>query len=124
MRYQVGLACVTTLFACGGNGGPIDFDAPPVDSITPDASPIDAGPLPACTGAIYDPCTDTTASADCNGSAAPGAPMCKEFTGAGITVCTQTCGSSGDCPTQDGSATFCNAKGICKPNFANACKPS
>jgi len=65
--------------------------------------------LPACTGALYDPCTDNTQCMSGN---------CKAFGGAGIQVCTVTC-TVGDNPPC--GAGTCNNMGICKPNAANSC---
>jgi hypothetical protein len=65
--------------------------------------------LPACTGALYDPCTDNTQCMSGN---------CKAFGGAGIEVCTTTCTPGDNTPCGAGT---CNNMGICKPNAANAC---
>ena len=65
--------------------------------------------LPACTGALYDPCTDNTQCMSGN---------CKAFGGAGIQVCTVTCTPGDNTPCGAGT---CNNMGICKPNAANSC---
>jgi len=65
--------------------------------------------LPACTGALYDPCTDNSQCMSGN---------CKAFGGAGIQVCTVTCTPGDNTPCGAGT---CNNMGICKPNAANAC---
>jgi hypothetical protein len=68
----------------------------------------------ACTGAVYDPCTDAT---QCTSG------KCQLFSGQGIQVCTQTCtpGDNTTCPVQNGQPATCNNMGICKPPAANAC---
>jgi hypothetical protein len=65
--------------------------------------------LPACTGALYDPCTDST---QCESAS------CKAFNGLGVEVCTTTCTPGDDTPCGTGT---CNNMGICKPPAANAC---
>jgi hypothetical protein len=67
-----------------------------------------------CTGAAYDPCTD---SAQCT------AGTCQLFNGSGFQVCTQTCtpGDSTTCPMQNGQPAQCNNMGLCKPLAANDC---
>jgi hypothetical protein len=65
--------------------------------------------LPACTGALYDPCTDNT---QCQSAS------CKAFNGLGVEVCTTTCTPGDDTPCGAGT---CNNMGICKPPAANAC---
>jgi hypothetical protein len=65
--------------------------------------------LPACTGALYDPCTDASQCMSGN---------CKAFGGAGIEVCTTTCTPGDNTPCGAGT---CNNMGICKPDAANAC---
>ena len=96
---------------CGGDSTPA-VDAPPqIDS--------GSGSAAACTGAVYDPCTDVS---QCSASV-PGGADCKLFNGVGLQVCTQTCtvGDNSTCPMQGGVATSCNNMGICKPNAANNC---
>ncbi|HEY5950990.1 MAG TPA: hypothetical protein VIV40_36110 [Kofleriaceae bacterium] len=76
---------------------------------------VDGGAaLPACTNAIYDPCTS---AAQCTSG------NCTLFQGAGFQVCTQTCtpGDNTTCPMQNGQPATCNNMGICKPNAANSC---
>ncbi len=65
--------------------------------------------LPACTGALYDPCTSNAQCMSQN---------CKAFGGAGIEVCTVTCTPGDNTPCGAGT---CNNMGICKPPAANAC---
>jgi hypothetical protein len=112
-----GSAALAGVAACGGGGNPV-VDSPAIDA---PGSAIDApGSGSACTGALYDPCTDVTASTDCM-AGAPGAPLCKPFIGSGFTVCTQSCTVTADCATQNGVPVTCNTKGICKPSAPNAC---
>jgi hypothetical protein len=70
-----------------------------------------SGTAAACTGAVYDPCTDNTQCMSGN---------CKTFAAAGIEVCTQTC-TPGDNTTCPGTGATCNNMGICKPAAANTC---
>lgn len=78
----------------------------------------DAANLPACTGAAYDSCTDTTNSSDCTGGAA-----CRLFMRDGFTICTPVCDASTPCPPdKNGNAVTCNMMGRCKAT-PNACTP-
>ncbi len=65
--------------------------------------------LPACTGALYDPCTSNSQCTSAN---------CKTFSAQGIEVCTTTCTPGDNTPCGAGT---CNNMGICKPPAANAC---
>ena len=65
----------------------------------------------ACTGAVYDPCTDPTQCMSGN---------CHLFMGSGFQVCTQAC-TPGDNTTCPGTGATCNNMGICKPTAANNC---
>ena len=83
----------------------------------PDAAQVGGGGSgsgTACTGAVYDPCTDAAQCASGN---------CLVFQQQGFQVCTQTCtvGNNASCPTQNGVAATCNNKGLCKPAAANSC---
>src|SRR5690242_15353519 len=81
---------------------------------------VDAGTMtdgsaggPACTGALYDPCTDSTQCMSGN---------CHLFNGAGLKVCTTACSASTPCANDvTGAPGFCNNMGICKPVKANSC---
>jgi hypothetical protein len=75
---------------------------------------VDGGVLPACTNAVYDPCTT---AADCASN------QCQAFANAGVQVCTQTCtpGDNTTCPQQNGQPAQCNNMGICRPPAANSC---
>src|SRR5579872_4698616 len=75
---------------------------PPADAATVDS-------LNACTGALYDPCTEGSQCMSGN---------CKHYNGAGLTVCTEACTglNSNSCPPDStGSAAYCNNMGLCKP---------
>ena len=114
--------CLALAVGCGSSSTPsVDankaadapasaIDAPPG---TPDAKPgtPDAAGA-ACTGALYDPCTDPTQCMSNN---------CHDFTAMQLEVCTQACDTGNPCPDQNGTAVTCNAKGICVPPAANAC---
>ncbi len=91
-------AFALALSACGGDDAPA----------TPDAAT-----LPACTGALYDPCTDNSQCMSGN---------CRVFNNAGIQVCTQDCASMA-CPAQGGTAVACSTgqNTVCRPTMANAC---
>ena len=74
----------------------------------------DGGDAPACTGALYDLCTDNT---DCMSN------NCRMFNDLGVMLCTEACTPGGTaCPTQDGAAVNCpmNAM-VCRPPAANSC---
>ena len=78
--------------------------------------PVDAPPmLPACNGALYDPCTGS--ATQCQSG------ICQLYQQAGIQVCTQSCtpGNDATCPPQNGVPATCNNMGLCKPAAANAC---
>lgn len=108
------LVTLTLVLACGDD----DPDGPPVDApeVTPDGTAADAAisvdASTACTGALYDPCTDGT---QCMSG------MCQAFTQAGFSACTQSCDMNTPCPMQGGVAVECNNRGICRPAMANDC---
>ncbi len=93
-------ALALTAFACGSS------DSKTVDAATggPDA--------PACTGAVYDPCTDPS---QCTSG------LCHTYMGSALEVCTATCSGAMACPNQATTAVACNAMGNCKPPAANVC---
>ncbi len=69
----------------------------------------------ACTGAVYDPCTD-------NSQCMSG--MCHLYSSAGLQVCTQACtaGNNTTCPVDaTGVNGTCNNMANCKPVVANHC---
>jgi hypothetical protein len=72
-----------------------------------------SAPLPACTGAAYDPCTD---NAQCMSN------DCRVFMGDGIQVCSQTCDAQNPCPAFNGVAVQCNGMGRCNPRGENMCQ--
>src|SRR5262245_46107527 len=88
------------------------------DDIQSDAPPQPDGPPPAaCTGLVYDGCTDNTQCMSMN---------CHLYKGDQIQVCTQACtpGDNTTCPVdKTGANGLCNAMGICKPAAANNCTP-
>jgi hypothetical protein len=93
----VALALALAAGACGGGSGNSQIDA--------------SGP--ACTRAVYDPCTsnDQCASQDCH-----------LYNGAGLQVCTQVCNATTPCPNDAaGNAVACNMMGSCRPSVANNC---
>lgn len=93
------------LVACGSGSSPAT-DAKKLDG---------AGGGSACTGAVYDPCTENT---QCMSG------MCHLYTMANLQVCTTTCtaGDNSTCPTDaSGSNGFCNPMSNCKPAVANSC---
>ena len=94
----------------GGGGDGTGNGSGNASNMTPDGGVA----LPACTNAVYDPCTT---AADCTSG------NCRAFNQDGIQVCTQTCtpGDNTTCPTLNGQAATCNNMGICKPPAANAC---
>lgn len=69
----------------------------------------------ACTGAVFDPCTDNT---QCMSG------ICHLYMMANIQVCTTACtaGNNSTCPLDStGANGTCNNMGICKPAKANPC---
>ena len=103
MRFVV---LAAGMFRCTGH-----YTAPIAQ---PDAQAIDDAQT-ACTGALFDPCTSTDQCAS---------GLCKNYAGAGFTVCSQACTMPGtaSCPDDaSGSAAFCNNMGLCKPARPNAC---
>jgi hypothetical protein len=76
----------------------------------------DATPAPACTGAVYDSCADTTGSTDCMDGF-----QCHYYQSAALTICVPTCSADNPCPDQGGNAVECNNMGICRPDMANNC---
>jgi hypothetical protein len=97
MRSTLVLLVVTCMeLGCGT--GASDEERQAVDALVDDA---DAAPQVACTGAVYDACTDNTQCTSQN---------CHLFAQDGIQVCTQACDGE-SCPDFGGSG-FCNTKGI------------
>jgi hypothetical protein len=98
----------------GGGGGDGDGMGSGSGSGSGMATVDGGGMLPACTNAIYDPCTD---AAQCMSN------QCQLFNGGGIQVCTQTCtpGDNTTCPQQNGQPAQCNNMGTCRPPAANSC---
>ena len=97
------------LVACGGGSDPAPaIDAPdqPVDAA------IDAGQLPACTGAVYDPCT---MNEQCQSQ------ICHRFDSAGIQICNLNCNAQNPCPDFNGQPVTCNMMGRCNPREQNMC---
>lgn len=85
---------------------PVSIDAP---------SQIDAPSGNACTGAVYDPCTDNTQCMSGN---------CHLYSAQLIQVCVTTCtpGNNATCPVdKTGVNGICNNMGICRPAAANDC---
>jgi hypothetical protein len=69
----------------------------------------------ACTGALYDPCTDNNQCMSQN---------CHFFQQSNFTVCIQSCtaGNNNTCPIDSsGNHATCNNMGLCKPAAANTC---
>jgi hypothetical protein len=69
----------------------------------------------ACTGAVYDPCTDNT---QCTSA------MCHNYMSSALQVCTQACtaGDNTTCPLDSsGNHGTCNNMSNCKPAAANNC---
>ena len=111
MKLMLGLAALGMLHAagCGDDGG-----EPPIDAaMTVDAA-IDAPPSNACTGQLYDLCSDNTQCASNN---------CRMFNNLGVSLCTQACTPGGTaCPTQGSAAVECVQNSmVCRPAGANAC---
>src|SRR4051812_7039830 len=95
------LSLVLVLAACGGDDG---------QAAQPDAA---GGGGPACTGALYDNCVNTT---DCMSQ------NCHFYQQSNFTICTQACSASNPCPNDSsGQPGVCNNMGICKPAAANNC---
>jgi hypothetical protein len=96
---QAALLVAVWMTACSGDGGSAAIDAPA---------------LPACTGALYDVCTDNT---QCTSG------TCRAFNNLGVSLCTQACTPGGTaCPTQNGAAVQCVMNSmICRPGAANSC---
>jgi len=104
MRIVCLLVCLMT--ACSGGGE----SPPPVDSSQTDSAN-------ACTGAVFDSCTDNTQCMSGN---------CHLFQQSGFQVCTTACTPNDNttCPTDESGANAqCNNMGICKPAQANSCTP-
>lgn len=101
------LVFLFTLMACGGVDG--TSKKPEVDA----ASEVDAPSGALCTGVAYDTCTTNDQCAS---------QQCHMYNGAGLQVCTQTCGPTMPCPNDaSGAAVGCNTMGNCKPAVANNC---
>ena len=66
----------------------------------------------ACTGAIYDPCTD---NAQCNSQ------ICRLFVNDNIQMCTQMCTPGEACPMAGATAVTCNNLGFCKAPAVTNC---
>ena len=96
------LACC--LFAaCTNSTSPAKTDA------------MGSGSGSACTGAMYDPCTDNS---QCTSM------MCHTYAQSGFSVCTQTCtaGDNTTCPVDSsGNHATCNNMSNCKPAAPNNC---
>lgn len=102
------ISSVLVLAACGGGGGGDDTTPPDADTS-----------LPACTGVVFDGCTDVTSSSDCMAGL-----ECHYFMMDNITACVPTCDATHPCPADvTGVAAECNNRGICKPHDENACTP-
>lgn len=71
----------------------------------------DVGNAPACTGALYDTCTNEheCASQDCRVFGEEQA-------------CTQACSAATPCPDLDGEPATCNVGGICEPPHVRVCR--
>jgi hypothetical protein len=100
---------------CGAGNNP-----EPPDAHTSGVDAMSGGPdagSNVCTGLPYDSCKDTTNWTDClNGV------ECRNFLGAGFTVCTPHCDTNNPCPnSQDGTPVTCNTMGRCKPDMPNSC---
>src|SRR5690348_4151025 len=94
---RIACALLFALAACGGGSGGDDDgdDTPQTDA--PANPPIDSPAGPACTGAVFDPCTSNDQCTSGN---------CKLFMGDGIQVCTQACtpNDNSTCPTDKSGA--------------------
>ena len=104
----------TTQGGSGGGGDGTGDGSGSGNGSASNTTPDGGVALPACTNAVYDPCTS---AADCTSG------QCQAFAQAGIQVCTQTCtpGDNTTCPMQNGVPAQCNNMGICKPPAANSC---
>ena len=72
-----------------------------------------SGSAAACTGAVYDVCTDNT---QCNSQ------NCRFYGTSNFSVCTQACSASMPCPNDPaGNPVTCNMMGNCKPAAPNNC---
>jgi len=105
---------VSLLFvvACGNGGTTGDDVAPPIDSAQQGS---DGPPAAACTGAVFDPCTDNTQCMSNN---------CHLYKDSQLQVCVQACtpGDNTTCPVdKTGANGVCNMMGICKPTAPNDC---
>src|SRR5258705_10314538 len=116
------LACLVFAFACssksatpdapsGTPDAPSSIDAPSSD--TPGVDGMNDAAAAACTGALYDGCTDNTKCTSAN---------CHEFPGGIVKVCTQACDVNNPCPQQNGLAVPC-VQALCRPDMANNCTP-
>jgi hypothetical protein len=95
--------CLVHVLGCGGGSSA---------HTTPDAA---AGGGPACTGAVYDPCTTNDQCMSMN---------CHFYMMSNFTICTQACtpGDNTTCPVDaTGTHGTCNNMGNCKPTAANNC---
>ncbi len=96
------IAVMFAVAACGGG-----------DDGGGGAQPDAAGSAAACTGAVYDVCTD---NAQCSSQ------NCHYYQQSNFTVCTQACSASNPCPNDSsGTPGTCNNMGICKPAAATSC---
>ena len=103
------LLLVLVILAACGSGETVDT---PADSNGNVDAPSN---LPACTGAVYDPCTDNTQCMSNN---------CHLYMQSQFQVCVQACtpGDNTTCPVdKSGANGVCNNMGICKPAAPNAC---
>ena len=71
------------------------------------------GAMAACTGMLYDGCTDNTKCASTN---------CNDFPGGMLKVCTQACDVNNPCPKQNNVEVPC-VQALCRPDMANNCTP-
>jgi len=104
MRFRFLIATTLALAAC--SAGPDDEFR---------GGDVDAAAGPACTSAVYDPCTSNTDCASAN---------CHLFSQSGFQVCTTACTplDNTTCPVDSsGVVGQCNQKGLCKPAVQNSC---
>lgn len=107
ITMRIVLAVAAVWFGCGGDDG--------------GGGGTDAANLPACTGAAYDSCTDTTAHSDCMGGGTTA--TCRLFMSDGFTICSPQCDASNPCPPdKNGNPVACNMMGRCKAT-PNDCSP-